>query len=46
MLTDVKLMDYEEYLSNANDEEMIFINELYDQGQILELGLKRYNKFK
>ena len=40
MLTDVKLMDYEEYLSNANDEEMIFINELYDQGQILELGLR------
>ena len=40
MLTDVKLMDYEEYLSNANDEEMIFINELYDQGQILEQGLR------
>ena len=40
MLTDVKLMDQEEYLSNANDEEMIFINELYDQGQILELGLR------
>ena len=30
MLTNVKLMDYEEYLNNANDEEMIFINELYD----------------
>lgn len=40
MLTDVKLMDYEEYLSNANDEEIIFINELYDQGQILEQGLR------
>ena len=40
MLTDVKLMDYEEYLYNANDDEMIFINELYDQGQILEYGLR------
>ena len=40
MLTNVKLMDYEEYLRNANDEEMIFINELYDQGQILEEGLR------
>lgn len=40
MLTDVKLMDYEEYLNNANDEEMVFINELYDQGQILEQGLR------
>lgn len=40
MLTDVKLMDYEEYLENANDDEMIFINELYDQGQILENGLR------
>lgn len=40
MLTDVKLMDYEEYLRNATDEEMIFINELYDQGQILEEGLR------
>ena len=40
MLTDVELMDYEEYLNNANDEEIIFINELYDQGQILEDGLR------
>ncbi|MCI9069839.1 thioredoxin family protein [Clostridium sp.] len=40
MLTDVKPMDYEEYLKNATDEEMIFINELYDQGQILEEGLR------
>lgn len=40
MLTDVELMDYEEYLNNANDEEIIFINELYDQGQILEQGLR------
>ncbi|MDU2291892.1 MAG: thioredoxin family protein [Clostridium celatum] len=40
MLTDVDLMDYEEYLSNANEEEMVFINELYDQGQILEEGLR------
>ena len=40
MLTNVKLMDYEEYLRNANDEEMIFINELYDQGQILEEWLR------
>ena len=40
MLTDVELMDYEEYLNNANDEEIIFINELYDQGQILEEGLR------
>ena len=40
MLTDVELMDYEEYLNNANDEEMVFINELYDQGQILEQGLR------
>lgn len=40
MLTDVKLMDYEEYLINANNEEMAFINELYDQGQIFEEGLR------
>ena len=40
MLTDVKLMDYEEYLTSANDEELMFINELYDQGQILEEGLR------
>ena len=40
MLTDVDLMDYEEFLSKANEEEMVFINELYDQGQILEEGLK------
>ena len=40
MLTDVELIDYEEYLNNANDEEIIFINELYDQGQILEEGLR------
>ena len=40
MLTNVKLMDYEEYLRNANDEEMIFINELYDLGQNLEEGLR------
>lgn len=40
MLTHIKLMNYEEYLETANDEEIIFINELHDQGQILNVGLR------
>lgn len=40
MLTHMKLMDYEEYLETAKGEEIIFINELYDQGQILNVGLR------
>lgn len=40
MLTHMKLMDYEEYLETAKDEEIIFINELYDQGQIVNEGLR------
>lgn len=40
MLTHIKLMNYEEYLETAKDEEINFINELYDQGQILNVGLR------
>lgn len=40
MLKDVKLMNYEEYINRAKEEELIFINELYDQGQLLENGLR------
>ena len=40
MLTHMNLMNYEEYLESAKSEEIIFINELYDQGQILNVGLR------
>ena len=41
MVTDVKVMDYEEYLLNANEEEIIFIRNFHEQGQLLSSGIEK-----
>ena len=38
MLHNIDLMEYSEYLIKAKEEELQFINKLYNQGILLEDG--------
>lgn len=46
MLMDIELMNYEEYLLSANEEETTFINELNKQGVILNEGIEKIKAIK
>lgn len=46
MLQNIKPMNYEEYLDTADEEELIVINKLYEQGQLVEKGLKHIINIK
>ena len=41
-----KCISYEEYISTAKEEEILFIDELYKQGRLVSHGVEDIKKYK